>query len=252
MPRWLRLDFKPSARLFPKSDQRVFADFSRNSDQTCAMVRKNAEWLKTTFPLPPALIEEYLRKDFFFRQGQDLEGRPVLMFWGSKLGTVPTQDVDKAVASMLHVLETTMREMTAANQDTPSQFVCIVFIDYGSVLNRELIKRALAEWQANYPYTLHRALICPGTPLAQTLWAVFKWLLYAETREKVVIVGEDKVFQQYVHADFLPKCFGGKVERVGPSALVCENRPPTEGAAKEAEAAALREVQNEPETKRES
>jgi hypothetical protein len=208
------------------------------------MVQKNKEWQTTTFPIPPAQIEEYLKKGFFFRQGTDKEGRPVLMYWGSKLGTVAGADIEKAILSMAHVLETTMREMTAADENTRSEFVCIVWIDPGSALNRHMIQSALSMWQANYPNTLHRALITPGTPLAQSLWGMIKWFLSSETREKVVIVSETSIFQQYVNADNLPKCFGGTVDRVGPSdAMIDVDLALAPFEARPEELAALREVE---------
>jgi len=232
----------PPARL-----RRFFRWCSGNLDQATAMVQKNIEWQASTFPITPSSIEAYIRRGFFFRQGNDKEGRPVLMYWGSKLGSVPEADVEKAIMSMAHVLETTMREMSAADPNTRSEFVCIVFIDVGSALNRKMIQSALAMWQANYPHTLHRALIYPGTPLAQSLWGMIKWFLYAETREKVVIVSDLPIFQQYIHADMLAKCFGGNVERIGPADSVIDPSavaPPADGAPqREEELAALREVE---------
>lgn len=232
----------------PAKLRRFFRWCTGNLDQTTAMVQKNKEWQATTFPIAPALIEQYLKKGFFFRQGSDKEGRPVLMYWGSKLGSVPDADIDKAILSMAHVLESTMREMAAADPNTRSEFVCIVWIDPGSALNRRMIQSALSMWQANYPNTLHRALITPGTPLAQSLWGMIKWFLSSETREKVVIVSDNSIFQQYINADSLAKCFGGTVDKIGPSneSIDAELAPPTgssSGASRPEELAALQEVE---------
>jgi len=49
-----------------------------NLDNTTAMIQRHKEWHAATFPIN-APLEKYLRKGFFFRQGNDLEGRPVLV-----------------------------------------------------------------------------------------------------------------------------------------------------------------------------
>jgi len=57
----------------------------------------------------------------------------------------------KAILSMAHVLETIMHEMTSADKQSRNEFVCIVWIDVGSTLNRRMIQSALNMWQSNYP-----------------------------------------------------------------------------------------------------
>lgn len=237
-----RFPEEPPARL-----RRFFRWCSGNLDNATAMVQRNKEWHGATFPITPTLVEKYLRKGFFFRQGNDLENRPVLVYWGSKLGSVPDDEVDQAILSMAHVLETTMREMTSADHHSRNEFVCIVWIDVGSALNRRMIQSALGMWQANYPNTLHRALITPGTPLAQSLWGMIKWFVSAETREKVMIASGDAVFQQHIHAQHLPTCFGGTVPHIGPCSEAIGNAtqapPPSAAGPSAEELAALREME---------
>jgi hypothetical protein len=203
---------------FPNQPADVLRRFSiaRSHDvaQSTEMLSTHIAWREANLPIDPESCAAELAKCKVFTHGFDNEGRPIVYWWG-KRHDPSDSDLEEVIKSLLLRIEEALQN---APEESDGKFVLLLYLSGPKhQFDVPLIKRLAPILQNNYPERLHRALIYPGTTLAQTLWTMVKYFINPITREKIVVVPERKEkaqrqqeFEPYISKAELIRQFGGE------------------------------------------
>lgn len=177
------------------------------------MLRACCEWRSSFLPS----IHQSPLPNYTGSVGIDMDGRPVVMWYGSKYGDPKQRTLVDSLRAVVRCIEDAIARSPPGGD---GMITAIVYIDLGSVFDKNLVQSTCKILSDNYPERLHKVLIYPGTALTQTLWAICKWFLDAKTRQKFVIVPDgshqlspDKnLFLSYISSQQLCREFGGAAE----------------------------------------
>lgn len=188
-----------------------------NVQRTEEKLRRNLAWREATFPLAREAVLDDLRRGVLVQHGCDMDGRPILVYFGNHYRPGES-NVDDVVRAMVYVLEHAITTMP----DGVEQVVLFIYTPRGASIDYSLIRSLSACFSENYPERLHHAIVFPAGPWARYFWSLIRWCFVPAVREKVVLVrdGQTEAAATNVHPSQLPKMFGGEEDWVFDPELV--------------------------------
>ena len=123
--------------------------------------------------------------------------------------------MDEVIRCFIYTLQRALQGME--NDAGDGKFVLVLVLSGPpKQFDLPLIRRIAPVFQDNFPERLHKALIYPGTTLAQTLWGMVQYFLNPVTRAKISVVPQRKdeaqrreEFARYIPGDQLIGELGG-------------------------------------------
>lgn len=158
-------------------------------------------------PVDPVPIAHQLALGAIFEAGVDYDGHPIIYHFSSGLGTNPTAD---QVALAARAAVYWMERATAKSKDGKVTVVVVRDVALraamgdthqsggGGFSNLRYPRHLAKILEANFPESLHRAVVYPADAWFSTLWKVASRFIDADTRNKIALVGDRSELLKYI------------------------------------------------------